>query len=214
MLAGRGNDAKDSLTEAFTVSTELKNDGMIAQTLGFQGDASFYRGDFKSADGLYTRALQAALRSKEPDKIVIAKSNLAKVQVQEKRGQQAIASLRPLIQQADEIGVKYVSVECSIFMAEAMIQGHNNTQARQELDRALLRADKSGMQPLSARIHFLLAGMESAAGNTNEAQNHSREVLRLLDEMKKDPGAENLLDRADFKSIYEISNQKLQAAGH
>src|SRR5262249_35695104 len=144
------------------------------------------------------------------DKIVIAKSNLAKVQVMEKRGSQAITMLKPLIQQADEIGVKYVSVECSIFMAEAMIQGHNNTQARQELDRALLRADKSGMQPLSAHIHFLLAGMENAAGNASEVQNHSREAIRLLDEMKKDPGAENLLERADFKNIYEVSNQRLK----
>ncbi|HSS98411.1 MAG TPA: hypothetical protein VLK33_15340, partial [Terriglobales bacterium] len=161
-------------------------------------------------DGLYARALQTALRSKEPDKIVIAKSNLAKVLVMEKHAPQAIAMLRPLIQQADEIGVKYVSVECSIFMAEALIQNHSNAQARQELDRALLRADKSGMQPLSARIHFLLAGMESAAGNTDEAKNHFREAARLLDEMKKDPGAENLLQRADFKNIYDVSNQRVK----
>ena len=29
--------------------------------------------------------------------------------------------------------------------------------AREELERALLLADKLGMQPLSARIHYLLA---------------------------------------------------------
>ena len=71
-----------------------------------------------------------------------------------------------------------------------MMQNRNTAQARQELDRALLRADKSGMQPLSARIHSVLAAMEGAAGNASEAQSHSREALRLLDEMKKDPGAE------------------------
>jgi tetratricopeptide (TPR) repeat protein len=210
VLGGRSGDAKDSLTEALSLSTELKNDGMVAQSLGFQGDVGFYRGDFKAAETLYTRALQTALRSKEPDKIVIAKSNLAKVLVMEKHAAQAISILRPLTRQADEIGVRYISVECSIFMAEAMLQSRNNIQARQELDRALLRADKSGMQPLSARIHFLLAGIENAVGNTNEAQNHSRETLRLLDEMKKDPGAENLLQRADFTNIYEVSNQRLK----
>ena len=98
---------------------------MVAQTLGFQGDAFFYRGDFKSAHPLYAQALQAATRSKEPDKILIAKTNLAKVEVQEKRAQEAIASLRPLIQQADDLGLKYVSVESSIFMAEAMMQSRD-----------------------------------------------------------------------------------------
>ena len=53
--------------------------------------------------------------------------------------------------------------------------------------------------------------MESAAGNASEAQSHSRETLRLLDEMKKDPGAESLLKRADFKNIYDTASQKLQA---
>ena len=118
ILAGRGDEANSYLNDASSLATELKNDGMAAQTLGFQGDSSFYRGDFKSAEALYGRALQTALRSKEPDKILIARSNLAKVKVQEKRGQEAITNLRPLIRQADEIGLKYVSVECSIFMAE------------------------------------------------------------------------------------------------
>ena len=93
---------------------ELKNDGMAAETLGFQGDAYFYRGDFKSAHASYAEALQAATRSKEPDTVLIAKANLAKVQVQEKRTQEAISSLRQLVQQADDLGLKYISVECSI----------------------------------------------------------------------------------------------------
>ena len=158
------------------------------------------------------QALQAATRSKEPDKILIAKANLAKVQVQEKRTQEAISSLRRLIQQADDLGLKYTSVECSIFMAEAMMQSHDYAHARQELERALLLSDKLGMQPLSARAHYLLATIERDSGNASDAQDNYREALRLLDAMKKDPGAEKLLQRADFKAIYDESTRWTNAA--
>ncbi len=73
---------------------ELKTDEMVAEILGFQGEAFFYAGDFKSAHSLYAQALEAATRSKEPDTIRVAKANLVKVQVQEKRPQVAISSFR------------------------------------------------------------------------------------------------------------------------
>ncbi len=193
------------------LARELKNDGMVAQALGFQGDSFFYRGDFKSAHSLYTQALQSATRSKEPDKILLAKASLARVEVQEKRAQEAISSLRPLVPQADELGLKYTSVESSIFMAEAMIQNRDYAHARQELDGALLLADKLGQQPLSARAHYLLALIAHNSGNNSEAQDNYRQVLRLLDAMKKDPGAENILQRADFKAIYDAATSGLQA---
>ncbi|HKN71373.1 MAG TPA: tetratricopeptide repeat protein [Terriglobales bacterium] len=212
ILAGRGDEVKSSLEEALALSRELKNDGMVSQTLGFQGDAFFYRGDFKSARASYAQALQAATLSKEPDKVLIASTNLAKVLVQEKRTQEAFSGLRPLIQQADDLGRKYISVECSIIMAETLFQRRDYSGAQEELKRALLRSDKLGMQPLSARAHYLLAIIERDSGNSSEAQDNYREALRLLDAMKKDPGAEKLLQRADFKAIYEESARGTQAA--
>jgi eukaryotic-like serine/threonine-protein kinase len=207
VLAGRGDEAKRDLDESLSLARELKNDEMVAETLGFQGDANFYRGDAKAAQGFYTEALQAASRSKEPDKVLIAKINLARVQVQEKLSKEAISSLRQLTEQADTLGLKYSSVESSILMAEAMMQTHDNARARQELERALLLAEKLGMQPLSARAHYLLATMDRDSGNRSDAQDHYREVLRLLDNMKKDPGAEKLLQRSDFKTMYDESTQ-------
>jgi hypothetical protein len=68
-------------------------------------------------------------------------------------------------------------------------------------------AEKLGMQPLSARAHYLLATMDRDSGNRSDAQDHYREVLRLLDNMKKDPGAEKLLQRSDFKTMYDESTQ-------
>jgi len=207
ILAGRGEEAKNSLDGALSLSRELENDGMIAQTLGFEGDAFFYQGDFKAAHPLYEQALQAATRTKEPDRILIAKVSLAKVAVREKTGQQAIPNLGILIQQADNSSLKYYSVECSIFMAEAMMQRHDYTHARQELERALLRSDKLGQQSLSAQAHYLLATIARDSANNTEAQDNYREVVRALDAMKKDAGAEKLLQRSDLKLMYQESTR-------
>ncbi|MGB6026379.1 MAG: tetratricopeptide repeat protein, partial [Candidatus Sulfotelmatobacter sp.] len=64
VLAGRGDEAQGSLEEALSRAHELKNDGLVAQTLDFQGDAFFYRGNFQAARSLYEQSLQAANRSK------------------------------------------------------------------------------------------------------------------------------------------------------
>jgi eukaryotic-like serine/threonine-protein kinase len=207
ILAGRGTEANSDLDESLRLSRELKNDSVMAQTLGVQGDAAFYSGNFKSAQASYAEALQAAKRSKEPDTVLVANSELAKVLVEEKRAPEAIAVLKPLLQHADDLGLKYVSVECSIFMAEAMIQRHDLTGARDELKRAVLRSEQFGMQPLSVRAHYLLALTERDPGSKAEAQQDYREVVRLLDGMKKDPGAQQLLYRGDFKAMYEHSTR-------
>ena len=164
ILAGRGDEAKPSLDEALSLSHELKNDGLVAETLGVQGDAFFYQGNFKAAHSLYDQALQPATRSKEGQQILFAKIDLAKVEVREKSGRQAIPNLRALIQQADDLSLKYSSVECSIFMAEAMMQSHDYTHARQELQRALLLSDKFGQQSLSVHAHYLLATIARDSG--------------------------------------------------
>jgi eukaryotic-like serine/threonine-protein kinase len=211
VLAGRGDEAKSSLDEALRLSHDLKNDGLVAQMLAFQGDALFYQGDFKGARPLYEQSLKAATVSKDPERILLAKIGLAEIEVREKNGRQAIADLRKLIQQADELSLRYSSVECSIFMAEAMIQTHDSTQARQELQRALLQADKFGQQPLSAQAHYLLATIARDSSNSSDAQDNYRAVVRTLDAMKKDPGAEKLLQRSDLKLMYEESTHALQS---
>ena len=203
VLAGRGNEAKSYLDDALNLSRELKNDGMVSQTLSFQGDAAYYRGDSKAAGTLYEQALQAASRSKEPEKILVAKINLAKVAIQVGRSQQAIAALRPLLQQAENLGLKYAQVECSVSMAEAMIKIKDSAHAQQELDRALLQADKLGLKPLSAKANYLLATLFHASGDQVEALQHYQEALQLINAMHDDPGADKILERSDFKTMYE-----------
>jgi tetratricopeptide (TPR) repeat protein len=211
ILAGRGDEAKSYLDDALNLSRELKNDGMVSQTLAFQGDAAYYRSDFKAAGALYEQALQAANGSKEPEKILIAKINLARVALQQGRAQQAIVALRPLLQQTESVGLKYAHVECSVSLAEAMLQIKDNARAQQELERALLQADKLGLRPLSAKAHYLLAGIFRASDNELEAQQHYQDALQLIDAMHDDPGADRILQRSDFKTMYEEATRWSQS---
>ncbi len=209
ILAGRGDEAKAPLDEALNLSRELKNDGLVAQTLVFQGDAFFYQGNLKAARPLYEQALQSATRAKDSETTLLAKISLAKIQVREKNGRQAVATLRTLGREADDSGLKYLSVECALYMAKAMMQNHDSAHARQELQRAILRADKLGQQPLSAQGHYLLATLAKESGDNAEAQDDFRSVVNTLDAMKKDPGAEKMLQRPDLKAMYEESSRAL-----
>jgi len=211
ILAGRGDEAKGYLDDALSLSRELKNDGMVSQTLSFQGDAAYYHGDTKAAEVFYQQALQSATRSKEPDKILVAKINMAGVTIQKGHAQQAIATLRPLLQQAEHLGLKYTQVACSVSLAEAMMQIHDNVHAQPELEKALLQADKLGLKPLSAKAHYLLAGIARASGNQAEAQQHYQDTVQLINTMHSDPGADKILQRSDFKIMNEEATRGSQA---
>jgi tetratricopeptide (TPR) repeat protein/TolB-like protein len=205
ILGGRGDEAQPFLDDALKLARELKNDGLVAQAFGFQGDAAYYRGDYKQAAGLYQQSLQAATQSKEPDRILTAKVNLAKAAIEDGRAAQGVAAMRPLMKQAEEQGVAHVALECSIYIAQAMAQGKDYAHAKPELERALARADKIGLKPLSMRAHYLLGNVLRATGNRAEAGQHYRSAKSMLDDMKSEPGAGKLLQRTDFKTIAEES---------
>jgi eukaryotic-like serine/threonine-protein kinase len=211
-LAGRGEEASPYLNDALGLSRQLKNQGLESQILVFQGNVPYYRGDSKSAKALYEQALQAATRSKEPERILIAKVALAKLSAAEESLPQAISSFHKLMQEADDQGVPNVSVECSIYMAEAMIRNHDNERARQELERALQRADKIGLKPLSVKAHYLLGNAMRASGNELEAQQHYLTTTQMLDDMRKEPGSDRILQRSDFKTMYDEATRLSQSA--
>ncbi len=212
-LAGRGDEASPYLNDALSLSRQLKNQGLESQILVFQGNVPYYRGDSKSAKALYEQALQAATHSKEPERILIAKVALAKISAAEESLPQAISSFHKLTQEADDQGVPNVSVECSIYMAEAMIRNHDNERARQELERALQRADKIGLKPLSVKAHYLLGNAMRASGNELEAQQHYLTTTQMLDDMRKEPGSDKILQRSDFKTMYDEATRLSQSAG-
>ena len=146
---------------------------------------------------LEAQAAQAAQHTTETDKKLVAQLDLAKLAVAEGRSKQAIGSLGPLCQKAETLGLKYMAVQCSLLMSEAMIQGKDYAHARAQLEQALLRSDKLGLQLVSARAHYLLGTLLRSSGQGADAKDHYRQAVRLLDSISKEKGAEKVLQRRD-----------------
>jgi serine/threonine protein kinase/tetratricopeptide (TPR) repeat protein len=210
--AGRWEEAQKTLDEALSLARELKSQPLVAQTLDFQGDSTFYRGDSKSAQTLYGQALQIAAQTKDREKALACEIGLAKVAIGEGRSREVVSSLKALAQEADSLGLKYLSVECSVDLAEALVNTKDYSRARQELEPALARAEKLGLRTLLARDHYLLATALRATGNGAEATSHYREAKRLFDEIRKEAGAEKVIERADLKAIYAECTRLSQSA--
>src|ERR1051325_9616212 len=109
------------LAKAFGLAKELQNKTLIAQTLNFQGDLSYYRGDLKAASELFAQAVSASTKDVEKDVALLSKYNAAKCAVEEKRGQAVVAPLKVLVQQAEAAGLGNVSTEATLALAEALV---------------------------------------------------------------------------------------------
>jgi tetratricopeptide (TPR) repeat protein len=114
----------------------------------------------------------------------------------------AIREFGQLMQEADSHNRKLLSLESSLDRAEALMERNAYPEAQQELQGDLGKGEKLGSRYQNARIHYLLATALRLAGNKSDASGQYRLSLNLMDEMRKDPGAEKLLDRADLKLMY------------
>jgi tetratricopeptide (TPR) repeat protein len=205
--AGRGAEADTPLQEAQGLARGLKNESLQAAVLNAQGNVQLYRGDLKAAKGLYEQASRTASKGTERGKVLVSKLNLAKVALAEGRSQAAIRDLQQLSQEADKQGLKYLGVEASVDAAAAMVNNKDYSRARQELERELGISEKLGLRLQTARIHYLLGTALRLGGSASESTDHYRKVISSLDEMKKEAGAEHLLERSDLKTIYEESTR-------
>ncbi|MCU1242342.1 MAG: Serine/threonine-protein kinase PknB [Candidatus Acidoferrum typicum] len=205
--AGRAEEAQKTLDEALSLARQLKSQPLIAQALNFQAESAFYRGDFKAARTLYGQGLKEASHTKDSEKVLESKVGLAKVAIREGRSREAIISLESLAQEANSLGSKYLSAECSVDLAEALVNSKDYSRARQELEPAVGKAEKLGLRTLLARDHYLLATALRETGDATEATGHYREALRLLDEIRKEAGAEKVIERADLKPIFTESTR-------
>ena len=131
--------------------------------------------------------------------------------IAEGRSQAALSDLRSIIQQADSQSLKYLSLKGSVDLAQAVINTRDYAHARQELERDLGRSEKLGLRLETAIIHYLLGQAIRLGGNPAEAAGQYQQTLRMLDDMKKEPGAEHLLDRSDLHAIYSEATRWLTA---
>jgi len=198
---GRNDEAQKSLDEALSLARQLQNKTKIAQVLNFQGDAFFYRGDFKSAASLFSQALAATSGTTEHDVILLSKLNIAKSAVKEGGRPAAVASLKTLIHDADTLGLRYVSTEASLQLAEALMNAHQYPAARKELEVALKTSEKLGLQALVARSHYLLGRTLELSGSGAEASRHYAEARRFLETIHLESGTDAILKREDLSPI-------------
>jgi tetratricopeptide (TPR) repeat protein/predicted Ser/Thr protein kinase len=200
-LAGRGDESGKLLEEATSLASELKNESIHSALLNTLGDAAFYRGDYKAARSAYEQAAVAAAKTKDREPILITRMNLARVAIADGRSQSAIGELRASIQQADSLHLKYYWLRSSVDLAEAMIKTKDFVHARQGLENALSSSEKLGLRLETARIHYFLGDALRLAGNATDADSQYQLARNTFEELKKDPGAEHLLERSDLRMM-------------
>ncbi|HVS88765.1 MAG TPA: tetratricopeptide repeat protein [Candidatus Acidoferrum sp.] len=208
--AGQFDEGSKTLEEALGFSRQLKNDALVAQALNWQGDNFLYRGDRRSAKSSYDQALQTASKTTDRHLLLVSRLNSAKITIEEGQPQGAMRTLKGVADEAEALGLKYLSIECSIHEAEGRMQLKDYSAARQQLERAVLQSEKLGLRPLLLRAHFSLGKMFREKGAPADATSHYRQALSLLDSLRKEPGADKIIERSDFKAIYAESDRWLR----
>jgi eukaryotic-like serine/threonine-protein kinase len=207
---GRYDEAQKNLTEAMSLAKELRNKTLIAQILNFQGDTFYYRGDIKSASDLFSQAGAASSIDVEKDVALLSKYNSAKCLVEDKRYQQAIAPLKAVIHNADAVGLKNVSTEATLSLAEALLNTHQYPAAKKEIETALATSEKLGLQALQVRGQYLLGrDLELSGNGIAEATPHHAAAKRLLETIRQESGSDAILKRHDLSAISSQSTGQL-----
>jgi len=206
---GRYNEAQQNLAEALTLARELQNKTLIAQTLNFQGDIFYYRGDVKSAANLFAQALAATSANAEKDVVLLSKLNAAKCLVEENHNQAAIAPLRALVQEGQAAGLKHLSTEAELALAAALLNTNQYPAARKELETSLKTSEKLGLQALLARGHYLLGRTLELSGSASaEAGQHYSMAKRILETIHQESGSDGILKRQDLSVIAAQSDRQ------
>lgn len=201
--SGRGADANPVLDEALTLAKALGNQAEVAQVLNALGDSSLYTGNARQAGASYDLALKAASPTGDRALILVSEANVARAMVQDRRPQGAVRSLNRVALEADRIGLKHLAVACSVSLAEAQVAMNQFASARQELDRALGRSEKLGLRMLQAKAHYLYAKSATGPSAAADTRRHLEEARRIIDQLRQEPQADKLADRADIKPIYQ-----------
>jgi tetratricopeptide (TPR) repeat protein len=207
---GRGDEGRQSLESALNTARQVKDDAAVALATNWMGDAFYYKGDNAAARTQYEEAFEISSKTSNQERILVSKVNKAKIELAVGHDATVIPVLKKLAQDADTRGLKSVSVECSVYMAEALIAGKNYSAARQQLDLALARAEKLGLRVLEAKAQYLIASLLVQSGKQNEATPHYREVVRILESISKEDNSARVLERADLQRLYRDSMKSFQ----
>ena len=202
---GKSEEAQRELDAAQNIALGLKNQGLVAKIKGYQGDRYFCRGEFKAARPLYKDAEHEASRTTDRQLALLSSFNLAKLDVEEKGSHAPISRLESLRESANTAGMKYLSLQCSVYISKALIQSKRYLQAQVELQRALVAGEKMGTDQLVAQCHYLLGQVSSLTGNQAEFQRQQNEAVRILTSVQQEAHTD-LRGRFDLAKILAVSN--------
>jgi serine/threonine protein kinase/tetratricopeptide (TPR) repeat protein len=202
--AGRGDESAAPLDEAEKIQQALKNDALQADILNTQGDIAFYRGDLKTAARLYDSALRLASHTKESEVVLLSRLNVARVRNAEGQFQEALRTLQTMLSGKGAVNAN-LALEINLAQAQSEIGMRDYARANHELEQELPRAQRAGVRFGLARIYYLLGTSSRLSASADRAAEYYREAVRLLDAVRGDPGAENIMRRADFKTMYDES---------
>jgi hypothetical protein len=107
-----------------------------------------------------------------------------------------------LVQEADAVGLKHISTEATLALAEALLNARQYAPARKELETALKRSEKLGLQAFLARSQYLLGRtLELSGSGSSEAAPHYATAKRMLDTIRQESGSDAILKRQDLAAI-------------
>src|SRR3974377_214304 len=99
------------------------------------------------------------------DEVLRARIGVGRLDVEQGRAQAAVPALKKIVQDANSVGLKAISVQASVDYAAAPLAGKQTDAARPLLETALGQADKAGLLLQQARAEYLLGKAWSTAGN-------------------------------------------------
>jgi tetratricopeptide (TPR) repeat protein len=202
--AGRAAEAQPLLDKALSAAQSAGHQPLIAQIATFQGDSFLYQGNYAQARAHYGRALQAAKPAGNRF-LLPARAGLAKIETAGGNPRAAVQDLRQLVRDLDAIGLKYLAVECSVYLGEALLKIGSAAPALKELQDALRTSERFGLRVLQARSHALLARALNEAGDAAGAQLHSEQARQLLQQIRQETGTDAVLKRSDLASVLPAS---------
>ena len=123
---------------------------------------------------------------------------------------QALAArLAKLSQDADAIGLPSMAVECTVAQAGVLLKLGDRAGSRREADRALARAETLGFRVLAAKAHYLRAEALRSAGDADAKREYGLAV-RLLNDLSREDGNTDVLERADLSAMYRTQRQRIE----
>jgi serine/threonine protein kinase/tetratricopeptide (TPR) repeat protein len=203
---GRSNEASTPLEEAQKIQQALKNDALQAGILNTRGDLAFYQGDLKNAAQFYGSSLRLASRTKDGEELLLAKVGGVSIAVAQGQYAQAMRSLETLLNRKGSIAA-HLALQMHLDQARASIGLKDYVRANHELEQELPGAQRAGVRYGLATIYYLLGTSARLSGSAERAGDYYRESAQFLDTIRSDSGAENIMRRPDFKTMYDEANR-------